>query len=284
MPLKYKALAVDLDGTLLHSDERVTPRSIAALRAAESAGLRVIIATARWYQLAERVAREIDAHEPIIACAGAQVRYPDQVHYPAEVRRPDGGHDDLLDLRMPAEFADQLYAVLDTRRCVACIALDQDVLIKMDGTPDPGRFPPEVIVVPRLAGEARVAPRIALIQGTDASAQVVAQLRERWQDRVRFVESFSSQRKSMLTLTAAGADKGAALALASTAMGIAPAEVIAFGDAEADLEMFRVAGASVAMGQASDHVKSFATAVTLSNDDDGVAVAIERLLATGTLA
>jgi Cof subfamily protein (haloacid dehalogenase superfamily) len=278
MPLKYKALAVDLDGTLLHSDERVTPRSIAALRAAESAGLRVIIATARWYQLAERVAREIDAHEPIIACAGAQVRHPDKV------RRPDEAHDDLLDLRMPADFAEQLYAVLDTRRCVACIALDQDVLIKMDGTPEPGRFPPEVIVVPRLAGEARVAPRIALIQGTDASAQVVAQLRERWQDRVRFVESFSSQRKSMLTLTAAGADKGAALALASTAMGIAPAEVIAFGDAEADLEMFRVAGASVAMGQASDHVKSFATAVTLSNDDDGVAVAIERLLATGTLA
>lgn len=277
MPLKYKALAVDLDGTLLHSDERVTPRSIAALKAAEAAGLRVIIATARWYQLAERIARDIDAHEPIIACAGAQVRYPDAVP------RPDRGQD-LLDLRMPAEFAEQLYAVLDTRRCVACIALDQDVLIKMDGTPDPDRFPPEVIVVPRLTGAAQVAPRIALIQGTDASAQVVAQLRAQWQDRVRFVESFSSQRKSMLTLTAAGADKGAALTLACTAIGIAPDQVIAFGDAEADLEMFRVAGASVAMGQASDHVKSFATAVTASNDDDGVAVAIEGLLATGALA
>jgi hydroxymethylpyrimidine pyrophosphatase-like HAD family hydrolase len=87
----------------------------------------------------------------------------------------------------------------------------------------------------------------------------------------------------MLTLTVAGADKGAALALASAEMGISAAEVIAFGDAEADLEMFRVAGASVAMGQASAHVKSFATAVTLSNDEDGVAVAIERLLATGSL-
>jgi hypothetical protein len=271
MPLKYKALAVDLDGTLLHSDERVTPRSINALRAAEAAGLRIIIATARWYQLAERVAHEIDAHEPIIACAGAQVR------------RPDTG-EDLLDLRMPAEFAEQLYAVLDTRRCVACIALDDEVLIKMDGKPVPGRFPPEVIIVPRLAGEAKAAPRVVLIQGTDASAQVVAQLQDRWQDRVRFVESFSSQRKRMLTLTAAGADKGAALALACSAIGIAAAEVIAFGDAEADLEMFRVAGTSVAMGQASDHVKSCATAVTLNNDDDGVAVAIERLLATGALA
>ncbi|MGH7880030.1 MAG: HAD family hydrolase, partial [Candidatus Binataceae bacterium] len=166
--MRYKALAVDLDGTLLHSDERVTPRSIAALKAAEAAGLRVIIATARWYQLAERVAREIATHEPLIACAGAQVRRPDSDR-------------DLLDLRMPAEFAQELYAILDTRRCVACIALDQDVLLKMEGKPDPALFPPEALVVGRLEGATRVAPRIALIQGTEAAAEVIAQLRDRWQ-------------------------------------------------------------------------------------------------------
>jgi hydroxymethylpyrimidine pyrophosphatase-like HAD family hydrolase len=49
-------------------------------------------------------------------------------------------------------------------------------------------------------------------------------------------------------------------------------EVVAFGDAEVDIEMFPVAEASVAMGQASSHLKSIATAVTLSNDEDGVAV------------
>jgi Cof subfamily protein (haloacid dehalogenase superfamily) len=266
----YKALAVDLDGTLLHSDESVTPRSIAALKAAEAAGLRVIIATARWYQLAERVAHEIATHEPLIACAGAQVRRPDE-------------NRDLLDLRMPEEFAHQLYTILDTRRCVACIALDHDVLLKMESRPNPGLFPPEAIIVPQLAGRTEVAPRIALIQGTEAAAEVIAQLREPWHDRVRFVESFSSRRKSMLTLTAAGADKGAALAIACAEMGIAPTEVLAFGDAEADLEMFCVAGGSVAMGQASNQVKSCATAVTLSNDEDGVAIAIERLLASGEL-
>ena len=268
--MNYKALAVDLDGTLLHSDERVTPRSIAALKAAEAAGLRIIIATARWYQLAERVAQEINSHEPIIACAGAQVRLRESER-------------DLLDLRLPTDFADELYTILDSCRCIACIPLDQRVLLKMEGKPDPTRFPPEAVIVPRLTGETDAAPRIAVIQGTEASEQVVAQLRDRWQDRVRFLESFSSQRKRNLTVTATGADKGAALALATAKMGIAANEVIAFGDSESDLEMFRVAGASVAMGQASDHVKSSATAVTVSNDDDGVAVAIERLLATGSL-
>jgi hydroxymethylpyrimidine pyrophosphatase-like HAD family hydrolase len=216
------------------------------------------------------VAHEIATHEPLIACAGAQVR------------RPDADRD-LLDLRMPEEFARELYAILDTRRCVACIALDQEVLLKMEGRPNPGLFPPEAIVVPQLTGKSGVAPRIALIQGSEATAEVIAQLREPWHDRVRFVESFSSRRKSMLTLTGAGADKGAALAIACGEMGISSTDVLAFGDAEADLAMFRVAGGSVAMGQASNQVKSCATAITLSNDEDGVAIAIERLLGSGEL-
>jgi Cof subfamily protein (haloacid dehalogenase superfamily) len=269
--LRYKALAIDLDGTLLHSDERVTPRSIDALRAAQTAGFKIIIATARWYQMAERVAREIGAREPIIACAGAQVRRPTDKH-------------DLLDLRIPEEFAQRLYHIIDTRRCIACIALDDAVLIKMDGNSDASKFPAELVLVNRLSGAAHVAPRIALLQGTEATAHVVEHLGEQWKDRVRFVESFSSRRKSNLTLTAAGADKGAALSVACADMGISTTEVVAFGDAEADIEMFRVAGASVAMGQASEHVKSFATAVTLSNDDDGVALAVERLLDKGNLA
>jgi hydroxymethylpyrimidine pyrophosphatase-like HAD family hydrolase len=50
------------------------------------------------------------------------------------------------------------------------------------------------------------------------------------------------------------------------------------GDSETDVEMFRVAGASVAMGQASDVVREAATWVTASHGDDGVGLAIEGLL------
>jgi len=269
--MNYKALAVDLDGTLLHSNEQVTPRSIKVLKAAKAAGLKVIVATARWYQMAERVAREIDSAEPIIACAGAQVRRPADRH-------------DLLDLRIPEEFANRLYPILDSRRCIASVALDEAVLVKMDGDHDTSKFPPELVFVSQLLGAAHSLPRIVLIQGSETTAHVVERLGEQWKERVRFVESFSSRRKSILTLTAAGADKGAALSVACADIGISSLEVVAFGDAEADLEMFRVAGASVAMGQASQHLKSVATAVTLSNDQDGVAVAVEKLLETGRLA
>jgi Cof subfamily protein (haloacid dehalogenase superfamily) len=268
--MRYRALAVDLDGTLLHSDDRVTERSLHALRAAETAGLRIIIATARWYQLAQRVARDIEAKDPVIACAGAQVRRLADEH-------------DLLDLRLPEAFAEELYAILDSRRCLAWITLDDTVMFRMEGTPDPASLLREMVYVPKLCGASHVAPRIALVQGSETTAHVVERLGKRWKERVRFVESFSSRRKSMLTLTAAGADKGAALSVACADMGLSTDEVVAFGDAEADIEMFRVAGASVAMGQASSHVKSMATTVTATNDEDGVAVAVERLLETGAL-
>jgi Cof subfamily protein (haloacid dehalogenase superfamily) len=269
--MDYKALAIDLDGTLLHSDEQVTPRSVEVLKAARAAGLRIIVATARWYQMAERVARQIDSAEPIIACGGAQVRRLADRH-------------DLLDLRIPEEFANRLYPILDSRRCIATVALDEAVLIKMDGGHDRAKFPPELVFVNQLSGAAHSLPRIMLIQGTETAAHIVERLGTQWKERVRFVESFSSRRKSILTLTAAGADKGAALSVACADMGISSMEVVAFGDAEVDIEMFRVAGASVAMGQASAHLKSIATAVTLSNDEDGVAIAVEKLLHTGMLS
>jgi len=80
------------------------------------------------------------------------------------------------------------------------------------------------------------------------------------------------------TTPATGADKGAALAVACKDLDIHPAQVVAIGDAENDVEMFRVAGTSFAMGQASDEVKRAATYVTAPNDEDGVAQAIERVL------
>ena len=61
-------------------------------------------------------------------------------------------------------------------------------------------------------------------------------------------------------------------------LGVDTAEVIAFGDAENDIPMLRAAGMGVAMGNAADAVKQAADMVTLSNNDDGIAAALEKLL------
>ena len=61
-------------------------------------------------------------------------------------------------------------------------------------------------------------------------------------------------------------------------LGITPAEVISFGDAANDIPMLREAGMGVAMGNASEAVKAAADMVTLSNNEDGIAAALEKLL------
>jgi HAD superfamily hydrolase (TIGR01484 family) len=74
-----------------------------------------------------------------------------------------------------------------------------------------------------------------------------------------------------------GIDKGRLVELLAERLGGVPRdEIMVLGDMDNDLEMFRKAGFGVAMGNASDTVKREADAVTLSNEEDGFAAAIER--------
>lgn len=265
--MRYRALAIDLDGTLLVG-ESLSAENRDAVRAAVKAGFAVVIATARWHQMAMRIAAEIGLDGPVIACSGAQV------HLPAESR-------DIFDERLPEDFVADLYAVCDADRCVATVTVSGEVLLKLDGEPDRSQMPPEMRWVRRLAGAADTLPRVAAIQGGAVNARIRSELEPRYRDRVHFFDSIGPTGKVILTLTAATASKGAALEAACAHIGVAARDVVAFGDAQNDLEMFRVAGASVAMGQAEDYVKSAATWVTARNDQAGVAQAIERLLRTG---
>jgi len=81
-----------------------------------------------------------------------------------------------------------------------------------------------------------------------------------------------------LEITRAGISKGSGLARLASTLGIRPEQVMAIGDQGNDLPMLRWAGLGVAMGHAPDYVREVADAVTLSNDRDGVAAAIQRFI------
>ena len=81
-----------------------------------------------------------------------------------------------------------------------------------------------------------------------------------------------------LDVTARGANKGDGIAALAKAMGVDLADTVAIGDQANDLAMFARAGRSIAMGNAPDAVKAKAGVVTLSNDDSGVAYAIETMI------
>ncbi len=267
--MNYTALAIDLDGTLLVG-ETIPPANVEALQAARDAGLKVLIATARWKEMAFRVADEIGIADPVIACSGAQVH-----------DRASG--QDWFDERLPEGFTQALYDICNDTRCIATVTVSDKVLLKLDGEPDRSGMSDEMQWVPALSVAEAGLPRIAAIQGGKAIEIIRGELESAWADQVNIFDSVGPTGKLIITITGKTATKGEALRNACKGLQIDPATVIAFGDAENDLAMFSAAGAAVAMGQAEPAVKAAATVVTGRNDEAGVGQAVSRLLATGSL-
>ena len=258
-----------MDGTLLVGEE-VPEANAKAVRAASAAGLRVVIATARWAHFAVRLGEGLGIRDPVIACSGAQVFDPT-------------GPGDVFDQRLPMDFVEALYGICNEERCIATVTLDSHVEIKMDGRPEEGLLAPEMRWSERLHLDHNNLPRVAAIQGSRCGQRVRQELEGSFQDQVSILDSIGPSGKIILAVTARQATKGAALEAACAHMGIRPREVVAFGDAENDVDMFRLAGASVAMGQADAATKAAATFVSKTNTEGGVAHAIWRLLETGRI-
>lgn len=84
-----------------------------------------------------------------------------------------------------------------------------------------------------------------------------------------------------LDITPVGVDKGTFLTAISRITGIAPAEIAVFGDRENDIPMLKAGGLSIAMGNASPAAKAAAGHITASNEEDGVAAGIDRIILAG---
>lgn len=261
----FEGVAIDLDGTLLVG-ESLSERHRAAVAAAAASGLRIVLATARWRQMAERIQAACGIDGPFIACSGAQVRDP-------------GAAVDLFDRRLPAPFVEALYTLCDAHRCVATVTVDDETLLKLDGDPDPSQMPAEMRPVRSLMETGMLRPRVAVIQGSAINRLLRDTLMPGWHDDVLFADSIGPSGKTMLTLTAAGADKGAALDVACDHLGISPERVLAFGDSDNDIAMFRRAGWAVAMGQADAATRAEADECTGTNTEDGVAQLLEVIVA-----
>jgi hydroxymethylpyrimidine pyrophosphatase-like HAD family hydrolase len=257
--------AIDLDGTLINSAGQLSEGNAAALRRLQDAGVVVAAATARWPEAARRPFEDAGLPAAAIACAGADVVSADG----APVARwplPPGA----------AEFVADL---CERARWVANLSLPGVTYRLMSELPPwADRAPPWLRPVTTVAGLDLAGALSVLIEPPQGDP-LLAEL-DPWRHRIAAHWALSSDGlRPMLTITALGVEKGRGLVALCDALGITPAEAAAFGDSEVDLPMFRVAGISVAMGNASSPIQDAATFVTLTADEDGFAAAVDRILA-----
>ncbi|MEV6165455.1 Cof-type HAD-IIB family hydrolase [Streptomyces sp. NPDC052052] len=270
-PAAPRLIATDLDGTLLRDDKTVSDRTIAALAAAEEAGIEVFFVTGRPARWMDVVSDHVHGHGLAICANGAAVADLHADGKLVKVRPLERtiALDVVHTLRTAApgtSFAVELATGIHYEPAYPPFHLDPGATIALaekllhEETPDGG-----APVLKLLAHHTELAPDDFLALSRTAAG-----------DRASFTRSSPT---ALLEVSGPGVSKASTLALCCAERGISPAEVVAFGDMPNDVEMLRWAGTSYAMGNAHPAAIAAASGRTESNGDDGVAVVIERILA-----
>ncbi|MFC9858390.1 MULTISPECIES: Cof-type HAD-IIB family hydrolase [unclassified Streptomyces] len=271
LPALTRLIATDLDGTLLRDDKTVSDRTVAALAAAEEAGIDVFFVTGRPARWMDVVSDHVHSHGLAICANGAAV---------ADLRA-DG---ELLTVH-PLERDAALHVIRTLRERAPGTSFAVELTTGINYEPayppfhlDPGAT---VAVAEKLLHEdapGAGAPVLKILAHHTELApdDFLALARTAAGDHASFTRSSPS---ALLEISGLGVSKASTLADCCARRGISPAEVVAFGDMPNDVEMLSWAGASFAMGNAHPAAVAAASGTTLTNNEDGVAVVIERILA-----
>ncbi|MFF7903015.1 MULTISPECIES: HAD-IIB family hydrolase [unclassified Streptomyces] len=268
-----RLIATDLDGTLLRDDKSVSPRTIAALAAAEEAGIEVFFVTGRPARWMDVVSDHVHGHGLAICGNGAAVvdlHGGPGTHRFVKVR--ELARENALDaVRLVREAAPgTMFAVEQTYGFHQEPAYPKlhmevpDVLAPAEELLAPGGVGSEQPILKILAHHPTLAPDAFLAVARLAAGAHVSITR--------------SSPSALLEISGPDVSKASTLALCCAERGISQEEVVAFGDMPNDVEMLTWAGRSYAMGNAHPAAIAAASGRTVANDEDGVAVVIERLL------
>lgn len=268
--MKYRLIAMDLDGTLNNDEKRITPRTRDALMAAQAASIRLALASARpspgLYR--ERDALRMQEHRGVLmSYNGGRI-----------VDAASG--ETLFETSMPMEAARAVLRALEKLPVTPILDDGKQFYVtdrrgfKVDyECRNNGMVCDEVA---NLADFLHFAP-VKILMSVDPAqiAEVQRQIAALLPDELTVVQTAAFY----LEVIPRAINKGQGILDICRALQMQPEEVVAFGDAENDIPMLRAAGVGVAMGNADPAVKAAADMVTLSNNEDGIAYALEKLLA-----
>lgn len=267
--MAYKLIAMDLDGTLLNDQKVITEKTKAALMAAQNKGIRLALASAR---PSPGLFRERDALD-MQNFNGILMSYNGGRIVDAETGKV------LFETSMDLQETKQVLRQLE--KLPVTPILDDGAkfyVTDKDGYKVDYECRNNNMIcseVGNLADFLTFAPIKILMSVQPEELPIVQkQIAAFLPESLTVVQTAAFY----LEIIPKVINKGQGIRDICKVLGMEPAEVIAFGDAENDIPMLRAAGMGVAMGNAQETVKAAADMVTLSNNDDGIAAALEKLL------
>lgn len=268
--MNLKLVAIDIDGTLLTSDRKITNRTKEVLTKAKSQGIKVVLCTGRPFIGVQDLLKELNLEE-----AGDYV----------------------------ATYNGSLVQKADTKEAIASLGLSYEDYIEIEsmarrvGSPlhaidSDYIYTANQMISPYTVHEAHLTGMSLQYRPTDQMTKGIKIIKMMMIDEpelldaaieklpASFLEKYTGLKSApyYYEILNKEADKGFALKALSEHLNIAPSDMMAIGDNENDLAMLEYAGLGVAMGNAVPKAKEAANEITLTNDEDGVAAVIEKYM------
>ncbi|MGE5381278.1 MAG: Cof-type HAD-IIB family hydrolase [Methylocystaceae bacterium] len=264
--MDIKLVACDLDDTLLRPDLTIAPGCRQALQAAVEQGIVVTIATGRMFRAARPYAEELGiSGVPLIVYQGAWVRTLEgkTLYY-----RPLETEDSLMVLHTLREYNCHYHSYYQDELYMEKLTPEGNAYSKLSGAP--------INLIDDLEDVIRQGPLKFLIINYDYAAmdKIECDLKKRIGHKVSIVRS----KPQFLEISHLQATKAHALQAVSDYYHIDQQNVMAIGDSYNDMDMITWAGVGVAMANAPLDIREQADYVTLSNQEGGVAAAINRYI------
>lgn len=278
MESKIKLICIDMDGTLLNSKHEVSDENKKAIKKAHDRGVNIALCTGRMFLSAKYYADLIGINTPIIASNGAFIK---------------NGYNDkaIYENPLPKDIAIEIYKI--AKKYGLTIQFNSWNVLFME---TPASEEHAYVVMNRdLPEEKRVKfiinekldEAIQNYEGNILKAGVIEkaankdklwaakeEIKDIFRDKLHVVSSGDNN----FEITVGSVSKGNAAAYLANMLNIPQEDVMCIGDSENDLSMIKYAGIGVAMGNGLDIVKEAADFITDTNDNIGVAKAIEHFV------
>lgn len=268
--MTIKMIVCDLDGTLLNDKDRVSAETVRAFEALPRATITTVIATGRPWLEAKRHAAAVNAGRGFIGMNGCQT---------FDVQTGDY----FLRRYLPVEASAEIIALLDTMPVFyeaytsdAVVApVQKEGLLRRSGLNANfiAEFAQQIVYQQNLTAISGAIHKFFI---PTTSPGVTIQLKERLQHRhdICIVNSLSN----FIEIIPVNISKAIAIDALCRHLNIKPAEVLAIGDSQNDIEMLQYAGVAVAMGNAIEAVKHLADYIVPDNNQHGVAWTLNKIL------
>lgn len=267
-----KLVAIDLDGTLLNSQKEISLRNKQALMAAKQAGVKVVICTGR----------PLAAIGPYLEELGLQEEGDYSITFNGGLVQKNDTGAIIEKTLMPLEAIHELYQLATTLNMPFDVLSDEVVM----QLPSASNYPSIYSSLNKLLTFESY--KLEELTPNRIYNKVVVAIDEAYlNERIKeipasFYERFEiiKTRNNLLEFMPKGITKAYGISLLAKDLGIRAEEIMTLGDEENDLPMIEYAGLGVAMANAIPLVKEAADVVTDTNDQDGVAKAVEKYILT----